>query len=46
MWATPWHTAVLHRADGEWELMHRAEAERIGTLVHRDGRPSHFETAR
>ncbi|WP_371495335.1 isocyanide synthase family protein [Kitasatospora sp. NBC_00374] len=46
VWATPWHTAVLHRADGEWELMHRAEAERIGTLVHRDGRPSHFETAR
>ncbi|WP_082527116.1 L-tyrosine/L-tryptophan isonitrile synthase family protein, partial [Kitasatospora sp. MBT63] len=35
VWATPWHTAVLHRADGGWELMHRAEAELIGTLVHR-----------
>ncbi|MEV4615542.1 isocyanide synthase family protein [Kitasatospora sp. NPDC049258] len=45
VWATPWHAVVLHRADGEWELMHRAQAERLGALVHREGRPSHFEAA-
>ncbi|MER8187503.1 isocyanide synthase family protein [Kitasatospora sp. NPDC094015] len=42
-WATPWHAAVLHRADGAWELMHSSHAEQLGTLAHRDGRPSHFE---
>ncbi|WP_405021378.1 isocyanide synthase family protein [Kitasatospora sp. NBC_00070] len=44
-WATPWHSAVLHRPDGTWELVRRPEAERQGRLVLRDGRPSHFETS-
>ncbi|MDH6574452.1 isocyanide synthase family protein [Kitasatospora sp. MAP5-34] len=43
VWATPWHTTVLHRPDGQWELMHHAAAEQLGTLVCQDGRPSHFE---
>ncbi|MGF1425416.1 L-tyrosine/L-tryptophan isonitrile synthase family protein [Kitasatospora sp. LaBMicrA B282] len=41
-WTTPWHSAVLRRSDGGWELMRRADAERLGRLVLRDGRPSHF----
>ncbi|MGC0420988.1 L-tyrosine/L-tryptophan isonitrile synthase family protein [Embleya sp. AB8] len=41
-WATPWHTTVLRRPDGHPRLVHRADAERIGILVHRDGRPSHY----
>ncbi|MCX4671121.1 isocyanide synthase family protein [Streptomyces sp. NBC_01381] len=41
-WTTPWHSAALHRADGTWTLMPRAEAARWGRLVRRDGRPSHF----
>ncbi|WP_354637459.1 isocyanide synthase family protein [Kitasatospora camelliae] len=44
-WTTPWHSAVLHRRDGGWELMRRSDAERLGRVVLRDGRPSHFETA-
>ncbi|GAA0375056.1 isocyanide synthase family protein [Streptomyces blastmyceticus] len=44
-WATPWHTAVLRGVGGEARLMHRADAERLGRLVLRDGRPSHFEVA-
>ncbi|WP_431041161.1 L-tyrosine/L-tryptophan isonitrile synthase family protein [Streptomyces sp. P1-3] len=43
IWATPWHTAVLRRADGRRQLMRRADAERLGRLVLRGGRPSHFE---
>ncbi|MFJ9950434.1 L-tyrosine/L-tryptophan isonitrile synthase family protein [Kitasatospora sp. NPDC091207] len=43
-WMTPWHSAVLHRPDGRWELLRSAEAREIGRLVERDGRPSHYET--
>ncbi|GGW18044.1 paerucumarin biosynthesis protein PvcA [Streptomyces capoamus] len=42
-WTTPWHSSALHRADGSWTLLPRATAARLGRLVHRDGRPSHFE---
>ncbi|PBC70918.1 pyoverdine/dityrosine biosynthesis protein Dit1 [Streptomyces sp. TLI_235] len=42
-WTTPWHSCVVHHADGRTELMHRAEAERLGRTVLRDGRPSHIE---
>ncbi|WP_370268307.1 L-tyrosine/L-tryptophan isonitrile synthase family protein [Streptomyces sp. V4I8] len=45
-WTTPWHSAALREPDGTWTLMPRARAERLGRLVHRDGRPSHFERAR
>lgn len=39
---TPWHGVALDTGK-RFELMHREEAERRGaTLVHRDGRPSHF----
>ncbi|MFC5724321.1 L-tyrosine/L-tryptophan isonitrile synthase family protein [Streptomyces gamaensis] len=41
-WATPWHTAVLQRPDGTAELRRRSDAERLGRLVLRDGRPSHY----
>ncbi|MFI9048557.1 L-tyrosine/L-tryptophan isonitrile synthase family protein [Streptomyces sp. NPDC053427] len=43
VWMTPWHACVLQHADGRRELMRRADAERRGRLVLRDGRPSHFE---
>lgn len=42
VWLTPWHSCVLEHRDGRRELMHRADAERIGRLVFRQGRPSHF----
>ncbi|MFE7530693.1 L-tyrosine/L-tryptophan isonitrile synthase family protein [Kitasatospora sp. NPDC057542] len=42
-WTTPWHSAVLHRTGGERELMRSEEAARLGRLVLRDGRPSHYE---
>jgi pyoverdine/dityrosine biosynthesis protein Dit1 len=45
-WTTPWHSAALHEPDGTWTLMPRAGAQRLGRLVHRDGRPSHFERSR
>lgn len=45
-WTTPWHSAALREPDGTWTLMPRARAERLGRLVRRDGRPSHFERAR
>ncbi|KUJ69700.1 pyoverdine biosynthesis protein PvcA [Streptomyces albus subsp. albus] len=45
-WATPWHSAVLRDAGGGARLMRRDEAERLGTLVWRHGRPSHFEAVR
>ncbi|MFE6174998.1 L-tyrosine/L-tryptophan isonitrile synthase family protein [Streptomyces sp. NPDC056464] len=43
VWTTPWHSAALREPGGGWTLMPRARAERLGRLVHRDGRPSHFE---
>lgn len=43
VWVTPWHSAVLRHADGSSRLMRRAEAERLGRLVLRGGRPSHFQ---
>ncbi|BCL13250.1 L-tyrosine/L-tryptophan isonitrile synthase family protein [Micromonospora sagamiensis] len=42
MWLTPWHSVAVLRTDGRFALMPRAEAEKIGKLVHQDGRPSHF----
>ncbi|MFE0251609.1 L-tyrosine/L-tryptophan isonitrile synthase family protein [Streptomyces sp. NPDC059010] len=42
-WTTPWHSAALREPDRTWSLMPRARAQRLGRLVHRDGRPSHFE---
>ncbi|CAN3983931.1 L-tyrosine/L-tryptophan isonitrile synthase family protein [Kitasatospora purpeofusca] len=45
MWMTPWHSSVLHRPDGEWELIRSAEAAKVGRLVERNGRPSHYETS-
>ena len=45
VWMTPWHAAVLLKAD-RFTLMHRAVAEKLGArLVEADGRPSHFEYA-
>ncbi|MBC2879293.1 MULTISPECIES: L-tyrosine/L-tryptophan isonitrile synthase family protein [Streptomyces] len=40
-WATPWHTVLLLQG-GAARLVRREEAERVGRLVVRDGRPSHF----
>ncbi|BDM69037.1 paerucumarin biosynthesis protein PvcA [Streptomyces nigrescens] len=45
VWLTPWHSCVLELPDGRRELRHRAEAERLGRVVLRDGRPSHFVAA-
>ncbi|MFJ4096454.1 L-tyrosine/L-tryptophan isonitrile synthase family protein [Kitasatospora sp. NPDC089913] len=45
MWMTPWHSSVLHRPDGEWELIRSEEAAKVGRLVERNGRPSHYETS-
>ncbi|MFC8089883.1 L-tyrosine/L-tryptophan isonitrile synthase family protein [Streptomyces sp. NPDC057301] len=45
-WTTPWHSAALREPDGSWTLMPRARAQRLGRMVHRDGRPSHFERSR
>ncbi|ARZ71214.1 pyoverdine biosynthesis protein PvcA [Streptomyces albireticuli] len=42
-WATPWHTVVLRGRGGAARLMRREDAERVGRLVLRDGRPSHYE---
>ncbi|WP_225823944.1 L-tyrosine/L-tryptophan isonitrile synthase family protein [Streptomyces naphthomycinicus] len=42
-WTTPWHSAALRRADGTWTLMPRRQAARVGRLVRRGGRDSHFE---
>lgn len=42
-WTTPWHAAVLRHLDGRPELMRRADAERFGQLVLRDGQPSHYQ---
>ncbi|MFD0527248.1 L-tyrosine/L-tryptophan isonitrile synthase family protein [Kitasatospora arboriphila] len=36
-WTTPWHSCVVHHPDGRRELMHRAEAERLGRTVLRNG---------
>ncbi|MGV9853588.1 L-tyrosine/L-tryptophan isonitrile synthase family protein [Streptomyces sp. NPDC003442] len=43
VWTTPWHSAALHRTDGTWTLMPRIRADQLGRLVHRHGRPSHYE---
>ncbi|SOB80937.1 L-tyrosine/L-tryptophan isonitrile synthase family protein [Streptomyces sp. 1331.2] len=43
VWTTPWHSSVLHRPDGNWELLRSEEAQQRGRLVLRDGRPSHYE---
>ncbi|MER5786648.1 isocyanide synthase family protein [Streptomyces mobaraensis] len=40
-WATPWHTVLLLQG-GVARLVRREEAERVGRLVWREGRPSHF----
>ncbi|TXS46327.1 pyoverdine biosynthesis protein PvcA [Streptomyces sp. uw30] len=45
-WTTPWHSTALREPDGTWMLMPRARAQLLGRLVHRDGRPSHFERQR
>ncbi|MFJ2862377.1 L-tyrosine/L-tryptophan isonitrile synthase family protein [Kitasatospora sp. NPDC087314] len=42
-WMTPWHSSVLHRPDGGWELLRSEDAAQLGRLVERDGRPSHYE---
>lgn len=44
-WMTPWHSSVLHRADGGWELLRSEDAAKVGRLVERNGRPSHYETS-
>lgn len=44
-WTTPWHSVVLRHPDGTCELLRRADAERLGALVLRDGRPSHYQAA-
>ncbi|MFJ8531847.1 L-tyrosine/L-tryptophan isonitrile synthase family protein [Streptomyces sp. NPDC093591] len=43
VWTTPWHSAALRERDGTWTLMPRARAQRLGRLIHHEGRPSHFE---
>ncbi|MFF4947827.1 L-tyrosine/L-tryptophan isonitrile synthase family protein [Streptomyces chattanoogensis] len=45
VWMTPWHSCVLQLPDGRRQLMRRADAERLGRLVLRQGRPSHFEAS-
>lgn len=42
-WTTPWHAAPLCHPDGSIKLLRRTDAERLGHLVRRDGRPSHFQ---
>jgi pyoverdine/dityrosine biosynthesis protein Dit1 len=42
VWLTPWHSVAVLRTDGRFVLMNRTAAERVGELVHRDGRPSHY----
>jgi pyoverdine/dityrosine biosynthesis protein Dit1 len=41
-WMTPWHSVAILRSDGRFTLMKRVDAERIGQVVVRDGRPSHY----
>lgn len=43
VWTTPWHSCVVHHPDGSQELMPHHAAEKVGRLVTRNGRPSHFE---
>lgn len=42
VWTTPWHSCVLRYRDGRTELLPRARAEQLGTIVERDGRPDHI----
>lgn len=41
-WTTPWHACLLRRPDHADALLPHRVARTLGTLVHRDGRPSHF----
>ncbi|WP_328610792.1 isocyanide synthase family protein [Amycolatopsis sp. NBC_00345] len=41
LWTTPWHSCVLRHRDGTAELLPRARAEQLGTVVRRDGRADH-----
>lgn len=42
-WTTPWHSCAVRHPDGAWRLMRRDAAEKLGTVVMRDGRASHVE---
>ncbi|MCC2276615.1 isocyanide synthase family protein [Streptomyces sp. ET3-23] len=42
VWATPWHSVVVRGTGPGARLMRRVEAEEVGRLVWRDGRPSHY----
>ena len=41
-WTTPWHACVLTGPDGVPRLVPHHQARRLGTLVWREGRPSHY----
>ncbi|PKW16417.1 L-tyrosine/L-tryptophan isonitrile synthase family protein [Saccharopolyspora spinosa] len=41
IWTTPWHSCVVRHPDGRTELLPRARAEPLGTVIQRDGRPDH-----
>ncbi|MBP2477343.1 pyoverdine/dityrosine biosynthesis protein Dit1 [Crossiella equi] len=42
-WLTPWHSvAVRHHDTDRYTLMKRVDAARIGEVVLREGRPSHY----
>ncbi|SEP53104.1 L-tyrosine/L-tryptophan isonitrile synthase family protein [Amycolatopsis saalfeldensis] len=41
LWTTPWHSCALRHRDGTVELLPRARAEQLGTVVWRNGRPDH-----
>jgi pyoverdine/dityrosine biosynthesis protein Dit1 len=43
IWTTPWHSCAVRHPDGAWRLAPRAAAEKLGTVVMRDGRASHVE---
>ena len=43
-WTSPWHCALLVDGTGEFETIHRMDAEKAGyTLEYKDGRPYYFE---
>ncbi|RJQ66960.1 pyoverdine biosynthesis protein PvcA [Pseudonocardiaceae bacterium YIM PH 21723] len=46
VWTTPWHSCVLRHPGGRVELLPRHRAERLGSVVSRDGRPDHFQAIR
>ncbi|MFF0146022.1 pyoverdine/dityrosine biosynthesis protein Dit1 [Amycolatopsis sulphurea] len=41
IWTTPWHSCLVQHADGRTELLPLTQAELLGTVVHRDGRPDY-----